>query len=124
MLAAKAALACRADALFESLEANNKDKDVKFDPEWIEQRERMNKGELGLEGRTKVETRIRILEGGHSLQVQRQFESFFLLKFIYSEKASKFCEIFLLLLTVCTVIKSKGKISQNLCGLLRTYELY
>jgi len=69
MLAAKAALACRADALFESLEANNKDKDVKFDPEWIEQRERMNKGELGLEGRTKVETRIRILEGGHSLQV-------------------------------------------------------
>ena len=76
MLAAKAALACRADALFESLEANNKDKDVKFDPEWIEQRERMNKGELGLEGRTKVETRIRILEGGHSLQVHRQFESF------------------------------------------------
>ena len=75
MLAAKAALACRADALFESLEANNKDKDVKFDPEWIEQRERMNKGELGLEGRTKVETRIRILEGGHSLQVPRQFES-------------------------------------------------
>ena len=118
MLAAKAALACRADALFESLEANNKDKDVKFDPEWIEQRERMNKGELGLEGRTKVETRIRILEGGHSLQVQRQFESFFLLKFIYSEKASKFCEIFLLLLTVCTVIKSKGKILQNVCGLL------
>ena len=78
MLAAKAALACRADALFESLEANNKDKDVKFDPEWIEQRERMNKGELGLEGRTKVETRIRILEGGHSLQVQIQFESFIL----------------------------------------------
>ena len=33
------------------------------------------------------------------------------LKFIYSEKASKFCEI-LLLITVHTV-KSKGKISQN-----------
>merc|ERR1712079_760579 len=69
MLAAKAALACRADALFESLEANNKEKDVKFDPEWIDKRERINKGELGLEGRTQVETRIRILEGGHSLQV-------------------------------------------------------
>merc|ERR1712241_1147539 len=69
MLAAKAALACRADALFESLEANNKDKDVKFDPEWIDKRDRINKGELGLEGRTQVETRIRILEGGHSLQV-------------------------------------------------------
>ena len=35
------------------------------------------------------------------------------LKFIYSEKATKFYEIFLLLLTVCTVVKSKGKISQN-----------
>ena len=37
----------------------------------------------------------------------------YLLKFIYSEKATKFCEIFPLLLTVCTVVKSKGKILQN-----------
>ena len=36
-----------------------------------------------------------------------------IIKFIYSEKATKFCEIFLLLLNVCTVVKSKGKISQN-----------
>ena len=36
------------------------------------------------------------------------------LKFIYSEKATEFCEIFPLLLTVCTVVKSKGKISQNI----------
>ena len=35
------------------------------------------------------------------------------LKFIYSEKATKFCEIVPLLLTVCTVVKIKGKISQN-----------
>ena len=35
------------------------------------------------------------------------------LKFIYSKKATKFCEIFALLLTVCTVVKSKVKISQN-----------
>ena len=34
-------------------------------------------------------------------------------KFIYSEKAKNFCEIFTLLLTVCTVVKSKVKISQN-----------
>ena len=34
-------------------------------------------------------------------------------KFIYSEKAKKFCEIFPLLLTVFNVVKSKGKISQN-----------
>ena len=38
----------------------------------------------------------------------------YLLKFIYSEKATtKFCETFTLLLTVCTVVKSKVKISQN-----------
>ena len=37
----------------------------------------------------------------------------YLLKFIYSEKATKFCEIFPLLLTVCTVVKSKKKILQN-----------
>ena len=36
-----------------------------------------------------------------------------ILKFIYSEKAKKFCEIFPLLLTVFNVVKSKGKISQN-----------
>ena len=35
------------------------------------------------------------------------------LKFIYSEKATKLCEIFTLLLTVCTVVKSKVKISKN-----------
>ena len=38
-------------------------------------------------------------------------ESF--VKFIYSEKATKFCKIFPLLLTVCTVVKSKGKILQT-----------
>ena len=36
-----------------------------------------------------------------------------LLKFIYSGKATKFCEIFTLLLTVCTVVKSKVEISLN-----------
>ena len=34
-------------------------------------------------------------------------------KFICSEKATKFSEIFTLLLTVCTVVKSKVKISLN-----------
>ena len=34
-------------------------------------------------------------------------------KFIYSEKATKFCGIFPLLLTVRAVVKNKGKISQN-----------
>ena len=36
-----------------------------------------------------------------------------LLKFIYSEKATKFSEIFPLILSVCALDKSKGKISQN-----------
>ena len=35
------------------------------------------------------------------------------LKFIYSEKATKFCKIFPLLLTSVHTVKSKGKISQN-----------
>ena len=35
------------------------------------------------------------------------------LKFIYSEKATKFCEIFTLLLSDVLPIKSKVKISQN-----------
>ena len=37
----------------------------------------------------------------------------FIPKFIYSEKATKFYEIFPLLLTVCTVVNCKGKISHN-----------
>ena len=38
---------------------------------------------------------------------------FLLVKFIYSEEATKFCEIFTLLLSVCTAGKSKVKISHN-----------
>ena len=38
---------------------------------------------------------------------------FLLIKFIYSEKATKFCEIFPLLFTTVHTVKSKGKISQN-----------
>ena len=37
----------------------------------------------------------------------------FFLKFIYSEKATKFCEIFTLLLSYVVPVKSKVKISQN-----------
>ena len=37
----------------------------------------------------------------------------FLVKFIYSDKATKFCKIFTLLFTVCTVVKIKMKILQN-----------
>ena len=44
------------------------------------------------------------------------------LKFIYSEKATKFCEIYPLLLTVCTVVKEED-FAKNF-GLLRIYELY
>ena len=49
---------------------------------------------------------------------------FLLLKSIYSERATKFCKIFPVLLTTVFTVKSKGKISQKFCGLLRIYELY
>ena len=39
--------------------------------------------------------------------------AFFFLKFIYSEKVTKFCEIFPLLLTSVHTVKTKGKILQN-----------
>ena len=37
----------------------------------------------------------------------------YFLKFIYSEKATKFCEIFILILSCVVPVKSKAKISQN-----------
>ena len=36
-----------------------------------------------------------------------------MLKFIYSEKAKKFCEIFILLLSYAVPVKGKVEISQN-----------
>ena len=44
---------------------------------------------------------------------QQNFMFTQLLKFIYSEKATKFWKIFTILLTVCTVVKSKVKISRK-----------
>ena len=41
------------------------------------------------------------------------FDKFFSLKFIYSEKAAKFCEIFILLLSYIVPVKSKVKILQD-----------
>ena len=38
---------------------------------------------------------------------------FIFLKFIYSEKSTKFCEVFTLLLSYVVPVKSKVKISQN-----------
>ena len=52
-------------------------------------------------------TRSTIMENINSLIFK------LVVKFIYSEKATKLCKIFTLLLTVCTVVKSKVKISQN-----------
>ena len=39
-------------------------------------------------------------------------------KFIYSEKATKFCEIFPLLLSYVLQVKSNGKILQNFVAFL------
>ena len=43
-----------------------------------------------------------------SIKISRKWES--LINFIYSEKVTKFCKIFLLLLTTVHIVKSKGKI--------------
>ena len=57
-----------------------------------------------------------------SVKTKKRYERRFRkVKFIYSEKATKFCKIFLLLLTVFTVVKSKAKISHDF---IRIYELY
>ena len=47
-----------------------------------------------------------------------------LLKFIYSEKATKFCKIFILLLSYVVPVKREGEDFAKFCGLLRIYELY
>ena len=47
------------------------------------------------------------------------------IKFIYSVKATKFCEIFTLLLSYVVPVKSKLKISQNVVAFSEyMYELY
>ena len=46
------------------------------------------------------------------------------IKFIYSEKATKFCKISTVDLTVTTKDKSKVVISQNFCVLLTIPQLY
>ena len=52
---------------------------------------------------------------GHELLLQPKWSNYLRLKCINARyiKARKFCEIFPLLLTVCTVVKSEGKILQN-----------
>ena len=50
-------------------------------------------------------------------------ELFHKVKFIYSEKATKFCEISTLLFSYVVPVKSKVEIFAKCCGLLRIYEL-
>ena len=45
-------------------------------------------------------------------------EQHFVLQFIYSEKATKFCEILTILLSYAQTVKSKVKISQNFVAFL------
>ena len=52
-------------------------------------------------------------DGGNYYDVELCTVLVLLVKFIHSEKARKFCEIFTLLLTGTALDKSKVKISQN-----------
>ena len=49
-------------------------------------------------------------------------EQHFVLQFIYSEKATKFCEILTLLLSYAQTVKSKVKISQNFVAFSVVYD--
>ena len=57
-----------------------------------------------------VKIRMLILQSKESRTYKKRGQ---VLKFIYSEKATKFCEIFALLLSYVVPVKSKVKISQN-----------
>ena len=46
------------------------------------------------------------------------------LKFIYSEKARKYCEISTVNLSYVLMVKSTLEISQKILGLLRIYDIY
>ena len=67
---------------------------------------------MGLKKNHPIIMLIWLLIGGINRAVSKLFD-YFDVKFIHSEKATNFCEIFTLLLTVCTVVKSKVKVSQN-----------
>lgn len=69
MLAAKAALASRTDALAESLESNMDKMDEKTKTKMADKYKSLTSGELGIEGRARVEARLRMLEGGHSYKI-------------------------------------------------------
>ena len=66
-----------------------------------------------------------VLLGKIKLKFSLFFKSniFCLVKFIYSEKATKFCEIFTLLLSYVVLVK-KGEYFAKFCGVLRIYELH
>ena len=61
--------------------------------------------------RTSLQNTIFILE--NFAKTNRFVNKHLLVKFKYSEKATKFCKIFTLILSYVVPVKSKGKISQN-----------
>ena len=55
--------------------------------------------------------------------MSKKFSSF-LLKFVFSKKATKIDEIFTLDLILCSKCQIEGEDFVNFCGLLRKHELY
>ena len=71
--------------------------------------------------------RIKLLANNEksNATTKKNFDPQYLLKFIYSEKATKFCEISIVNLSYVVTVKStQGGNFAKLCGLLRIYELY
>ena len=62
---------------------------------------------------SQVLFRVDNVKSDEVVQISLAGTKFGKLKFIYSEKATKFCEIFPLLLSTVHTVKIKGKISQN-----------
>ena len=54
-----------------------------------------------------------MLHNGNRFFMNSYHSLLFMIKFIYSKKATKFCEIFTLILSYVVPVKRKVKISQN-----------
>ena len=61
----------------------------------------------------KFEAEGKIFEITRTIHSNSERSEQFLIKFIYSEKATKFCKIFTLLLSYVVPVKNKVKILQN-----------
>ena len=79
----------------------------------------------GRRGCLNATTSLVPLQDGRKIVIQSRRIFVFLIKFIYCEKATKFCEIYTnYIFVLCTASQIIGGDFAKFCGLLRIYELY